>query len=234
MELIIISGPARVGKTTLANMIAKQAFDLGLIPTLKSFVDPLRKEAESRGYFKDKNPIEYREFCQTHGALKREIDPDYWVKVFEEDLAVLYEQEVADLKENKTYWERCVIVDDCRYENELSLGIKYRGKRIFLHPGTRKLEDWDADWRKHHSEKMARDIINGETDDADLFDYILMNDSNKEHLEGKVDIMAPVWCGTQTFENIRKNPKYVAEVIDEMIDFLIFPDSLEDDDEYEY
>ena len=75
MELIIISGPAQVGKTALAHLIAKEAFDLGLVPKLMSFADPLKKEAISKGYSKEEQPLKYREYCQEMGAIKRELDP---------------------------------------------------------------------------------------------------------------------------------------------------------------
>ena len=229
MELIVISGPARVGKTTLANFLAREAFDLGFIPHVIGFAEPLKKVAKERGLTKEENPKEYREFCQVHGAMKREVDPDYWVKKFEDLLLDIYERELSDLKENKAHWERCVIVDDCRYENEVSLAKKHKGLCVFLSPGARSLEDAKAEWRNHHSELMASKVEWGCDETKSLFNYIILNDGDAEDLETKAIAMAPVWCNLQAscdhqFTNL---PIHLAELLEEALDQL----DMEDEDE---
>jgi len=230
MELIIISGIAKVGKTTLAKLLAREAFELGFRPVLLSFAGPLKKEAEARGFTKEGNPAEHREFCQVHGAMKRDIDPDYWVKEFEKKLIVLYDEEEADLKKNKKYWQRCVIVDDCRYENEVSLGIKHNSTNIYISSGNRTLSDMNADWRQHHSEDMANAIESGDDDLLDAFEYTFLNDGDIEALEVKTKVMAPVWCG------IRSTPPHVDKgslraSLNELIDLFLldFEDESDDD-----
>ena len=47
--MIILGGPARSGKTTIANLIAENAFDKGLRPQLVSFASPIKELAEKKG-----------------------------------------------------------------------------------------------------------------------------------------------------------------------------------------
>lgn len=197
MELIILSGPARVGKTTLANLLAKEAFELGLIPKLLSFADPLKEEAEERGYSKEGCAEDYRSFCQELGASYREVDPNHWVNLFEEKLNIILKEEQVDLHKNNPYWERCIIVDDCRYQNEVGLGLNHNATMIFLSSGTRKLPDEKASWRKHHSEALAKEIESGDEEKIQWYDYYLLNDGDEESLALKTRTMAPIWCGIQ-------------------------------------
>ena len=121
MHIIMIAGKAGVGKTTLAKIIAAEAFEKGLIPVMQSFAKPIKDEAYSKGYTKEEFPEKYREYCQKMGAQMRKMDPDYWVNL----MANVFEKEIAKekeaLKEGKKFWERCLIIDDCRYMNELKL-----------------------------------------------------------------------------------------------------------------
>ena len=114
MQLIIIAGQAGVGKTTLANFIATESFELGFIPKLMSFAGVLKNIAKDNGLIKENSPEEYRVFCQKLGAEKREENPDYWVEEFEKELQEQIALEEKSKAEGKQYWERCIIVDDCR------------------------------------------------------------------------------------------------------------------------
>jgi len=229
MELITISGPARVGKTTMAYLIAKEAFALGFIPKVLGFAEPLKIEAGNRGLTKKDSPAKYREFCQVQGALKREGDPNYWVNSFEKILLSVYEKELQDLKDGRGHWERCIIIDDCRYENELSLAKKHKGVCIYMSPGKRILEDHDADWRNHHSEELSRKIEEGDDESKALFNYLMLNDGDKEDLETKVETMAPIWCNLQAGFT-QEFPVTLSDLMEELADLLMF-DMEEDTDE---
>jgi hypothetical protein len=229
MELIIISGKARVGKTTLANFLAKEAFELGFIPKLLSFADPLKKEALERGYSKEKDQEEYREFCQELGALRRQEKPSYWVDVFEEKLSEILEEEKIDLNKENPYWERCVIVDDCRYHNEVGLSIKHHATTIFISPGERTLAEEDAPWRNHHSEDMANAIEDGDLEQGGWFDYHLLNDGDVQALQIKARAMSPIWCGVSaaglakdlTDESLSSAAGNTEDMLRELLDILL-------------
>jgi dephospho-CoA kinase len=237
MKLIIIAGKARVGKTTLANIIGPKIFDLGFVPKYMCFAGPLKEIAAQKGLHKESHPEEYRKFCQDMGAKAREKSEDFWVLEFESQLKDIIEQETKDKEEGKTYWERCVIVDDCRYANEIQLGLKYDATLIFLSAGTRMLEDHEGEWRKHHSESMAETIENGPSHFRSVFDFIIKNQTNVEDLAEKVDPMIPTWCGVSSKKESKliqdEHMDDLSRCVSELIDLLLISDMIEDPREEE-
>ncbi len=231
--MIIISGMAKVGKTALANLLAKEAFELGFKPTILPFAGTLKEEAASRGFTKEDKPAEYREFCQVHGALKREVDPDYWVKKFEEKLIDLYKEEVSDLQEGCSYWQKVVIVDDCRYENELALAQKHKACSLFVSPGNRTLDDMDGEWRNHHSENMARRIEDGDDELLSDFNFVITNDGTEKDLEYQVETMAPIWLGIQACPDYQneETAQAMTEIVDLFIDMVFEKEEEEEEDD---
>lgn len=231
MQLIVIAGQAGVGKTSLAKMITKKAYELGLTPKLLSFATPLKQMAEERGIGKEENPGKYRKFCQRVGAMMRRRDPDFWVKEFEKSLLDIREEEREH--GNAKYWERCIIVDDCRYLNEIKLAHKYAATLVFLSYGNRSMDD--ADWRTHKSEELAKIIDSGPNKYRKMFSCILKNQGSMEDLEEKVDVMVPTWCGVQPKNGcvITEYDEHVEDLtncIEELIDLLILGEELNEDD----
>ena len=215
MQMIIIAGQAGVGKTTLAHLIAKRVFDLGLSPVMLSFASSLKTMAKERGYDKKSNPEKYRQFCQSLGASKRAENEDYWVNLFEDEVSSIFEKEQKDLKKNVKYWERCIIVDDCRYANEIRTGIKHGATMIFLSYGGRDPIYGGNEWMQHESEEMAALVEDSPNKFSDVFDYIIDNDGQLEDLEGLVMDMAEYWCNLkQQDENYKKISQCVSELID--------------------
>ena len=182
----MISGQARVGKTTLAKWLSEYAYNNGYTPVMVPFAAALKDEAEKRGYSKDTNAAEYRAFCQTLGSEMRKEDEDYWVKRFREKVKNLYEAEQASLREDPETWhEKVVIVDDCRYVNEIAAARDLRALTIFVSPGSRELIDHHADWRKHESEALANEVDNGNKDYRDMFHYMMRNDTTERAFKEK-------------------------------------------------
>ena len=61
MLVIMLGGKARVGKTTLAKLISKYAYEKGLSPMIIPFAAVLKEEVEATtGMPKESNPEEYR------------------------------------------------------------------------------------------------------------------------------------------------------------------------------
>jgi hypothetical protein len=197
MQIIFIAGPARVGKTALAEFLARETFELGMVPVLLSFAGPIKQQAKALGYSKKETPDTYRTFCQKLGAEKREENPDHWVNLFEQELLKIYDAEIASLKVGDVFWERCVLVDDCRYTNELELGHKYKGNIVYLSPGSRELEEMTASWRSHHSEDLATKAEQGDEKVISRFTHVVLNDGDLRNLQLKSKTMAPIWCGIQ-------------------------------------
>jgi dephospho-CoA kinase len=199
MRIIQISGKGRVGKTTLAHLIAKHAFDLGYIPVMLPFADGIKKLAAAQGITKEGDSSAYRDFCQNIGASKRAEDPDYWVTKAYETIQEYMIKEIDNKIAKKTNYEYVIIQDDVRYMNELAFGRELVATQIFLSQGTRKLNEHNAEWRSHESEAMSNQIekdilIPAKQEDAEeAFDIIINNDGDLEDLEHIVKQALKYW-----------------------------------------
>tara|TARA_R100001015_G_C4632514_1_gene196146 strand:- start:680 stop:1345 length:666 start_codon:yes stop_codon:yes gene_type:complete len=210
-------------------MIAKEAFELGFIPVIGSFAKALKEEAAERGCSKEENPEGYRKFCQTLGAEKRLEDPMYWVNKFNEGLDKLEKKEQRDLKNKEKYWERCVIVDDCRYANELKYAREKKATTVFIMYGERDNPNKTKGWTNHESEEMANTVANSPDQFNNVFEYFLYNDADIKSLEEKVKIATPFWCKIQADENAPERMKEISRCISNLIDLLLLS-SLEEEE----
>lgn len=192
MMLLMLSGKARVGKTTSAQLISEHAYKKGYSPVLLSFATVLKEEVtKNTQWTKENNPSEFRIACQKLGADRRKEDPNYWVKALQKRLKEIKVADAASLESDPQVWhEKMVIVDDCRYMNEVIFGRKVGACQIFVSHGSRKLEDHNGEWRQHESETMANS-----TEEAgksqDLFHFLLSNDTTKTELKKKLNQMFP-------------------------------------------
>jgi hypothetical protein len=201
MYVIVLGGMARVGKTEVADMLENLAIESGFFPKRVSFAQPLKEAvAAEHGYgknwrkFKSDKPELYREQCQTIGAARRAEDPDYWVNLWVERLN---KEQGIELRrdDGKENWrETLVIVDDCRYENELKALSLFDGLSVFVAAGERRLDDIDADWRTHESERLAMLSETGGAE-GELWDWWLYNDGTPEQLKAKIEERAKYFLG---------------------------------------
>jgi dephospho-CoA kinase len=199
MRIIQISGKGRVGKTTLAHLIAKHAFDLGYIPVMLPFADGIKKMAAAQGITKEGDSSAYRDFCQNIGANKRAEDPDYWVTKAYETIQEYMIKEIDNKVAKKANYEYVIIQDDVRYMNELAFGRELVATQIFLSQGIRKLDEHNAEWRNHESEAMSNQIEKDmlipvkQADAEEAFDIIINNDGDLEDLEHIVKQALEYW-----------------------------------------
>ena len=228
MHVVVIAGQARVGKTTLANLIAEEAFNLGMKPVLLSFAEPIKAQARELGYTKEDKPDKYREFCQELGNRMREENPDHWVEIYEQRLKDIIDNEAQEVMDGRKYWEYCVITDDCRYMNELEMCSNYNCTSIFLSFGTRDIPDKNGEWRQHPSEFLANRLASGKQFTKLVTDYVT-NDKGEDHLKNKTKEMAPVWCGLESREFNREEG--LLESVETLLDLLF--DEIEDDEDEE-
>lgn len=181
MRIIMFSGKARVGKTTAAKKIAELAFSAGMKPIFLPFAKPIKDKAAAEGYTKEDAPQEYRAYCQLMGETKRKDDPDYWIKAWKEELLKQELREKKDLNENLKHWERVIIVDDCRYPNEIQTCKELGAILCFVSHGGRSIEDEDSDWREHESETWSNNIE--EQGYSEEIDYWLENNLSERIFE---------------------------------------------------
>ena len=236
MRMVMLGGRARVGKTTIAKMIAEFAYHLGFKPIFLPFAGPIKEEAKEKGYSKDKNSIEYRDYCQKMGAALRADDSDYWVNKWASQVQEVIKLEAEDIERGEKYWERVILVDDCRYLNEVAKGRDYDSIQIFISNGEREIDDQEADWRFHESEKMANNIEAKDPNYKGIFSTILLNDGNLDDLKSVIEIYSEVWLGTRVLNEEEKERiqqasqsqlkiEYVSQILDEIFDkFGIDPD----------
>ena len=195
MIIVLIGGKARVGKTTLANIIAEYCVNNNLTPRMVPFAYGIKKAAELKGLTKESNPIEYRDFCQTLGESMRIQNPDHWVNEWKKRVAEIEKEEQSEINNNESYKERVVIVDDCRYMNEVAIGRKLGATCIFVRQGKRVLEDDSALWRNHESEDLSNKIEGKDKNYLDIFQLVIPNDSTLDVFKNHVTKNIPSWLG---------------------------------------
>ena len=194
MLVIMLGGKARVGKTTLAKWISEYAYNNGYSPVMCPFAGTIKDEAAKLGYTKEGNAAEYRTFCQQLGSSMRKENPEYWVNKFREKVKDLYAKEQEALREDPDTWhEKVIIVDDCRYINEIAAARDLRALTVFITHGDRELIDHTADWRSHESEEMANAVEDNEKDHNELFHYRLKNDQTERNFKEKCEQKFEEW-----------------------------------------
>ena len=194
MQVIIISGQAKSGKSYIASLIAEKVFKYGYIPVLDNFAAPIREAAAEAGLDKEKDHDSFRLFCQDFGKMKRSEDPEYFVKKAAERLAKISKEEVADIHEGRKHWERVVIFDDCRYPNECKFAKATDAMLMFVTRGD-NLPDPDAEWRQHESEHMSRiiDSSSFESHFDEVFDVFILNTKRKKDIQKTINERLESW-----------------------------------------
>jgi hypothetical protein len=235
MIIVMIGGKARVGKTTLANIIAEYCVNNNLTPRMVPFAYGIKKAAEAKGLSKDTNPNEYRKFCQTLGESTRIKNPDHWVnewKLKVEEIAKEEQTALNDQENLDSFKERIILVDDCRYMNEIAAARDYNATTIFIKQGKRKLFEDDGDWRNHPSEEMANSIENNDKNYTDIFKFKIPNDSSLDVFKKHAIKNIPMWlhlladsdrlqCTCELCKANREGREPDAErVIEELMDIL--------------
>jgi hypothetical protein len=206
--MIMFAGKARVGKTDAAKLASKFLYDMNMWPLVRSFAAPIKDMAAQQGYTKEDTPDEYRLWMQKNGAAKRAEDPDYWLNKWKETLP---------LEGNE---DQVVLVDDCRYMNEVAAGRDNDALIIFIHPGHRDLEEQDAEWRNHESEDLANNVFTSNKNYMDIFQHLIFNAGTKGDLQMKIDRILLGWLtdGVCTCDLCMLKGNKVGEIIEELSD----------------
>ena len=210
MHVIGFAGLARGGKTTAAQFMYKWCMDHGMNPMLYSFAQPMKRAAKRIGLDKDTQPELYRKTLQRWGESRRNPDykpgitgPDYWVHRVLLELAEIQIDEQTNYARmdrfswNNEFRETVIIFDDMRYMNELEMVQALNGTTVFV-DGALRLNDLDADWRRHESEKLAMLYTFGSLPD-EIFDFYVKNDRSEEEFKKIVEALAPAWIDVETF-----------------------------------
>jgi len=188
----------------------------GMKPIFLPFAKPIKDKAASEGFTKEEAPQEYRAYCQLMGETHRKTDPEYWIKAWKEELFKQELKEKKDLDENLKHWERVIIVDDCRYENEVAACKELGAILCFVSHGGRSIEDEDSDWREHESETWSNTVE--ERGFAEEVDYWLENNLSEKIFEEVVKQESGELLGIGP--NNQDPVKKLAALLDKLIEQL--------------
>lgn len=186
MKFIQLCGAGRAGKSTVASILYDVAMENNYIPVILPFAKALKREAQEMGYSKDKNPDEYRKYCQEWGAKRRAEDPDYWVNKIKQEVHGLAQIEGVLKEKDEDRFEHLIIQDDVRYMNEIAFGRDVGAYQIFITTGRRTIPEMFEEWRLHESEDIAIRVEAGRPDYTDLFHEYLVNRAPIPELVGYV------------------------------------------------
>lgn len=195
MRIIGFGGLASAGKSTCAHALAAELVDKGYKPYVMQFAGRLKRASNDLGFVKGGEfDALYRKFCQFTGAMAREADPDWWVKLTEMDLREHQLLEGAELADDGPFRERVLIFDDVRYLNEIELIRKWGGNLVFVDRYKRLEDRLSEEMYAHESEALALAYSRGELED-ETFDMILVS-SELEPMLRTVKTMAEYMIGS--------------------------------------
>lgn len=242
MQVVGFAGPARVGKSFTTEALKKEAEGMGWEVIVLPFAGPLKREAARQGFGKEENPEAYRKFCQEHGALERQKNPEHWVKMWLEDLK---DVRTGHFENDKSEKPLLVISDDVRYQNELQLLNEAGGYTFFVTPGERELPEADAAWRTHESEMMANTMVGNLKLAQQEFDFVVHNEDITANLNtwskavmklvvshpGDDDSMCDCEGCKASLENRPVDQDQVAKELEDLLDDLEERFDAEEDDD---
>ncbi len=205
-EVILLTGPARVGKTTMAKLLANELLNAGFNPVLISFADPIKKDLEKQGIVKGMDA--YRQAAIDYGTAARAMDPDYFVKAAKEKLGSLKEKYGNKL---------IVIVDDCRYLNEFLIAPAQNLLTFGLYPNTWKnLIEYNAEFRADPSEALARIQCNSD-EDPDCIEHIPIDPGPNQTIDDLSSLELDLYVCLWHDKNWEKDAKSTAEHLSQLI-----------------
>jgi hypothetical protein len=102
-------------------------------------------------------------------------------------LADMAKAELNATNEDGIWEETVVIVDDCRYPNEVEAARQFQALTLFVYAGGREIPESEAAWRAHESEEMSQRIEGGDLDGAEYFDWAIVNSGSVDELEEKLE-----------------------------------------------
>jgi hypothetical protein len=179
-KLVLISGLAGSGKTTLANFMRTQLSSERV--AVLSFADPIKVAANRVYHWDGKKDKKGRELLQDIGSIGRKYDKNIWVKKLNN---LIYD-----------WGEYIIIVDDWRYLNEASWFVENGYEVIKLRVIGRRSSE-DAEIFTHISELELEKIFHS-NEAMDYFHWAVVNDTSLDSLHWIAHTINKMWLGEQS------------------------------------
>jgi hypothetical protein len=168
-KIFIVSGKARHGKSTVADIIKNYYTNKGLKVIDIAYAKYIKDYAMTISDWDGKEETKPRELLQTLGTdiIRKQINWDFFLNRICEDILVY------------AFFFDVVIISDARYEDEIE-GPKSKFKDVtsirVINP---TLESTLTDKEQKHLSETGLDHYNN-------YDYIIINNEDKKQLENKV------------------------------------------------
>lgn len=179
MKVILISGKARHGKTTVADMMKEALEESGYKVLIANYGDAVKDVCKH--YFGwDGKKSEYGRYIMQHVGtdIVRKQDETYWAR-FVRDMVKFFDGE----------WDY-VIVADCRFPNELDVWQGTNLNTTHVRVVRTNFESPLTKEQQNHPSETALDYVNP--------DYLVMNDKDLATLQKRVyGVLAEIEHGHQ-------------------------------------
>jgi dephospho-CoA kinase len=169
MKVIIISGKARTGKSTVANIMKEYFDEKGLKTIILAYARYIKMFAKDVSNWDGSEEAKPRALLQEIGTdiIRKKIDNDFFVRRMTEDIK-LY-----------SYFMDVAIISDARFIDEIEYIKKHFKNTITINIVKSNLEtDLTKKEQTHPSETSL--------DNYNKYDYILDNDGSIEELKEKI------------------------------------------------
>jgi deoxyadenosine/deoxycytidine kinase len=184
--VILISGKAGSGKTTIAEMLMQKIQDIPSITLFRySFANPIKYMCKAFAEWDGEKDEKGRKLLQEQGRIYRDYKPDIWAKHFINQLD----------KNTQVFPFNFSIIDDWRFPNELAylrnnpmlevVTVRVFGRgglngEVSLDVSENSLPEATGEWLSNEYNKDPYNLG---------YDYSINNDSDLELLNSKLDII---------------------------------------------
>lgn len=173
MKIIIISGKARAGKDTTANMLKEICIDKKIINLqYSSYIKEYAKKISNWDGSEETKP---RELLQQLGTdiIRKKIDDEFFIKKIIDDIKVY------------SFFFDVITISDARFKKEIDNIRNVFDNVIAVHIVRPNFDNGLTDEQRKHPSEV-------DLDDYDKYDYDLINDGTLDDLKIKVERLVEV------------------------------------------
>lgn len=173
MKIIIISGKARAGKDTTANMLKEICIDKKIINL--QYSSYIKEYAKKISNWDGREETKPRELLQQLGTdiIRKRIDDEFFIKKIIDDIKVY------------SFFFDVITISDARFKKEID-----NIRNVFDNVVTVRIVRPNFD--NGLTEEQKKHPTEVDLDDYDKFDYDLINDGTLEDLKVKVERLVEV------------------------------------------